>query len=109
MEIADDWILRASSRQRACTHTALSVREFMAEKCIHVLPQAPCSPDLSPCDLYLFPKLKYRVKGYHFQTFDGVQEGCNRRHQDPDRRLPNLLRGVENSLGQMFCIRGMLF
>jgi hypothetical protein len=39
-------------------HTALSVREFLAKKCIPVLPQAPYSPDLSPYDFYLFPKLK---------------------------------------------------
>jgi hypothetical protein len=38
-----------------------------------MLPQAPHSPDLSPCDLYLLPKLKSRVKGYHLQTLDNVQ------------------------------------
>jgi hypothetical protein len=52
----------------------LSVLEFLAEKCIPVLSEVPYSPDLSPCDFYLFPKLKSRVKGYHFQTPDSVQK-----------------------------------
>lgn len=47
-------------------YIALSVRESGARKCISVLLQAPQSPDLSPCHFYLFPKLKSRVKGYHF-------------------------------------------
>jgi hypothetical protein len=58
----------------APAHIALSVRKFLAKKCIPVLSQAPDSPCLSPCDFYLFPKLKSRIKGYHFQTFDSVQE-----------------------------------
>jgi hypothetical protein len=39
-----------------------------------MLPHAAYSPDLSPCDFYLFPKLKSRVKGHHFQTLDSVQK-----------------------------------
>jgi hypothetical protein len=39
-----------------------------------VLPQAPCSPDLPPFDSYFFPKLKLRVKVYHFPALDSVQK-----------------------------------
>jgi hypothetical protein len=39
-----------------------------------VLLEVPYFPDLSPCDLYLFPKLKSRVKGYRFQALDSVQK-----------------------------------
>jgi hypothetical protein len=48
------------------------VKQFLAEKCIPVLehPPHPPSPDLAPCDLYLFPKLKRALKGTHFQTVD---------------------------------------
>jgi hypothetical protein len=44
------------------------------KKCIPMLPHAAYSPDLSPCDFYVFPKLKSRVKGHHFQTLDSVQK-----------------------------------
>jgi hypothetical protein len=58
----------------APAHTALSVREFLQKKCIPLLPQAPCSPALSLCEFYLFPKLKSGIKGYHFQTLGSVQK-----------------------------------
>jgi hypothetical protein len=76
MEIAHDWILHHDNAPaaRTHTHTASSVREFLPKKCIPLLTQAPHSPDLSPCDFYLFPKLKPTVKSYHFQTLDRVQK-----------------------------------
>jgi transposase len=55
-------------------NTASSIREFLTKKCVHVLPQAFYSPDLSPYDFYLFPKLKLRVKGHRFQTLDSAQK-----------------------------------
>ena len=33
----------------------------------------PYSPDLAPCDFYLFPKLKLKLKGHHFGTIENVQ------------------------------------
>jgi hypothetical protein len=51
----------------------MSVRKFVVINCIPVLPRAPYSPDLSPCDSYFFQKLKLSVKDYHFKSFDSVQ------------------------------------
>ena len=34
----------------------------------------PYSPDLVPCDFWLFPKLKSPLKGKRFQTVDEIQE-----------------------------------
>jgi len=55
-------------------HTAVSINEFLAEKSIPVVPQPPYSPDLSPCDLFLFPRLKNHSKGRHFGTLDNIQK-----------------------------------
>jgi transposase len=49
-------------------HTTLSIREFLAKKDIPILPHPPYSPDLAPCDFYLFPKLKSKLKGYNIGT-----------------------------------------
>jgi hypothetical protein len=38
-----------------------------------VLHHAPYSPDLAPCDLFLFPKLKHSLKGTHFQSIENIQ------------------------------------
>ena len=36
--------------------------------------QTPYSPDLAPCDFWLFPKLKSPLKGKRFQTVNEIQE-----------------------------------
>ena len=55
-------------------HTAVSINEFLAEKNIPVVPQPPYSPDRSPCDFFLFPRLKNHLKGRHFGTLDNIQK-----------------------------------
>ena len=38
------------------------------------IPLPPYSPDLAPCDFYLFPKLKSKLKGHHFGTMENIQK-----------------------------------
>jgi hypothetical protein len=33
-----------------------------------IVSHPPYSPDLAPCDIVLFPKLKLKLKGRHFET-----------------------------------------
>ena len=70
-DIADDWVLQ---HDNAPAHTVLSIREFLSKKNIPVLPHPPYSPDLAPCDFYLFPKLKSKLKGHHFGTMENIQK-----------------------------------
>jgi histone-lysine N-methyltransferase SETMAR len=49
----------------APTHSAVSVCEFLAKKMV-VVPHAPYSPDLEPCDSFLFPNLKMVLKEKKF-------------------------------------------
>jgi hypothetical protein len=46
---------------------ALSVREFLAKHSIPVVPHPPYTPDLAPCDFFLFPRLKSILKRKRFQ------------------------------------------
>jgi len=57
------WILH---QDNALAHYALSVKQFLANKNITVLEHPPYSPDLAPCNFYLFPKIKSVLKGTHF-------------------------------------------
>ncbi|GFU23241.1 uncharacterized protein TNCV_3396021 [Trichonephila clavipes] len=50
-----------------------SGNRFLANKNIPVAPQPLYSPDLSPCDFFLFPKLKNHLKGHHFGTLENIQ------------------------------------
>jgi hypothetical protein len=60
------WLLHHDS---VPCHAALSVREFLAKHSIPVVPHPPFSPDLAPCDffLFLFLRLKSTLKGKGFQ------------------------------------------
>jgi len=69
-ETWDTWMLH---HDIAPCHTAISVNEILAKKGISVVPQPPYSSDLSPCDYFLFPKLKFHLKGHHFGTVDNIQ------------------------------------
>jgi hypothetical protein len=55
----NSWILH---HDNAPTHTALSVREFLATKQITVLLHPAYSPDLAHSDFFLFPKMKEILK-----------------------------------------------
>jgi hypothetical protein len=54
--------------------TAISVNEFLVEKGISVVLQPPYLPDLNPCDFFLFPKLKFHLKGHHFGNVDNIRK-----------------------------------
>jgi hypothetical protein len=54
-------------------HRAFSIREFLSKKIISILPCPPYSPDVVPCDFYLFPKLKSKLKGHNFGTVVNIQ------------------------------------
>ncbi|GFT88633.1 putative transposase [Trichonephila clavipes] len=49
------------------------VNRFLASKNIPDAPQPPYSPDLSPYNFFLFPKLKNYLKGYHFGILENIQ------------------------------------
>ena len=51
----NSWILR---HDNAPSHTALSVREFLASKQITVLEHPAYSPDLAPNYFFMFPMIK---------------------------------------------------
>jgi transposase len=67
----DAWILH---HDNASAHDALDVREFVAKKSIMKLDYPPYSPDLTPCDLRLFPKLKTALKGHRFSDIANIHE-----------------------------------
>ena len=57
----------------ASAHASRLVQSFL-EKQITQVTQPPYLPDLVPCDLWLFPKLKSPLKGKRFQTVNEIHE-----------------------------------
>lgn len=61
-------------QDNAPAHSALSVKTFLAKHNIPILDHPPYSPDLAPCDFFLFPKVKSALKGTRFETVEAVKE-----------------------------------
>lgn len=64
------WVLL---HDNAPAHRSLLVNDFLAKTKTTVLPHPPYSPDLAPCDFFLFTELARRLQGRRFQSSDEVK------------------------------------
>ncbi|CAH1984058.1 unnamed protein product [Acanthoscelides obtectus] len=55
-------------QDNASSHTAQRTRQYLTEENVELLDHPPYSPDLSPNDLFTFPKIKNRLRGQRFQS-----------------------------------------
>ena len=62
----------------APAHKSATVQEYLKESGLNVLDHPPYSPDLSPCDFWLFPRLKEMVAGHHFESHCGISSAVYR-------------------------------
>jgi hypothetical protein len=51
---------------------------FVEKHKMAVIPHPPYSPDLAPCDFFLFPKMKLYLKGHRFDTIEDIQAEAQR-------------------------------
>jgi len=67
----NNWFLR---HDNAPARLSLAVRQFLTSRNIRVnpCPPLPNSPDLAPCDFFLFSKMKLRLKGRRFDTTEEI-------------------------------------
>ena len=66
-----DWQLHHNNIPPHALHL---VQSCLAKHQITQVTRPPYSPDLVPCDFWLFPKLKSPLKKKRFQTIDEIQE-----------------------------------
>jgi len=66
----NSWFLH---HDNAPSHTALVLRDHFARNSTHIVPQPPYSPDLAPCDFWLFPKLKRPLRGHRFESIEEIK------------------------------------
>ena len=45
---------------------------------IKTVPHPPYSPELTPCDFCLIPKLKENIRGCHYETNDEMKEAVTK-------------------------------
>ena len=68
-----NWWLAASS-DNAPAHVSQTMRSYLVKHQITQVTQPLYSPHLTPCDFWLFPKLKSPLKGKRFQVVNEIQE-----------------------------------
>ena len=56
----------------ATSHKTKAVTNYLEEKRIVLLPHPPYSPDLAPCDFFLFPEIKKKLAGRHFDRIENL-------------------------------------
>ena len=56
----------------APAHKSATVQEYLKESGLNVLDHPPYSPDLSPCDFWLFPRQKEMLAGHRFESRCGI-------------------------------------
>ena len=56
----------------ASSHTAKLTRAYLESTEIDVLDTPPYSPDLAPCDFWLFPKVKDSLRGKRYDDEDAA-------------------------------------
>ncbi len=65
------WILH---HDNAPAHNTPSMKAYLAATGPPVLKHMLYSPDLAPCDFFLFPKIKSALKGTWFESMEGVKK-----------------------------------
>ena len=56
----------------APAHKSATVQEYLKESGLDVLDYPPYSPELCPCDSWLFPRLKETLAGHRFESRCGI-------------------------------------
>ena len=68
-------------QHNALLHNSILVTDYLTKMGIKTVPYPLYSPDLAPCDFWLFPKLKEKLRGCRFETIEEIDErGCAEGH-----------------------------
>ena len=65
-------------QDNAAVHNSILVRDYLTKMGIKTVPHPPYSPDLAPCDFWLFPKLKEKLRGCRYETIEEIKEAATK-------------------------------
>ena len=75
------------------------LKQCLANENITVLEHTTYSPDLAPCEFYLFPNIKSVFRGIHFVSVESVKEKRRR----SSTALQNMTCGIALNIGSIVC------
>ena len=61
-------------QNNASVHNSILVTDYLTKMGVKTVPQPPYSPDLAPCDFWLFPKLR----GCRYDTVEEMKESVTK-------------------------------
>ena len=65
---------RVNDQDNTPVHDSILVTDYLTKTGIKKVPQPPYSPDLAPCDFWLFPKLR----GCRYETTEEIKEAVTK-------------------------------
>ena len=68
--------IRPEAACNAPAHSSHLIQGYLAKHNISLIRQAPYSPDMAPCDFWLFPKLKMPLKGTRFESREDIMRNA---------------------------------
>ena len=69
---------RLFQRDNALVHNSILVTDYLTKMGIKTVPHRPYCPDLAPCDFWLFPKLKEKLRGCRYEVTEEVKEAVTK-------------------------------
>lgn len=94
----------------AAPHKAALVTEYLREERVKLLPHPPYSPDLAPCDFYLFPKIKKELGGRRFDSIENLSRAIQAIVDNiPKEEYYNSFQKWQNRLKKCIEVEGEYF
>ena len=66
------------NHDNAPAHSSNLLQQFLAKHKVVQLHRPPYSPDIAPCDFWMFPKLKMALEGKRFDEIETIQNNATR-------------------------------
>ena len=73
-----DEVLREFHQDNAPVHKSILVTDYLTKMGIKTDRHPPYRPDLTPCDFWLFPKLKEKIRGCRYETIEEMKEAVTK-------------------------------
>ena len=94
----------------ASSHKCEVVKSFLASEKVKVLNHPPYSPDLSPCDFFLFPRLKKMLSGNKYTSRSSLGSPIYLRLQQiPKAHYSSAFRDWVKRLQKCVSVKGEYF
>ena len=59
-------------------HNSILVTDYLTKMGIKIARHPPYSPDLAPCDFWLFPKFKEKLRGCRYEIIEEMKEAVTK-------------------------------